>query len=202
MTLKRIGAVLATTVATAALLAGTGSAAHANPGIRYVGPSNHYVNPPEGVRCVQRVLGVDADGQFGDATYAAVMRFQVEHGVMADGIVGPATGDLVVLATEEADRFTCARFLPTTFILMDDDGDTAEGGTVHNRRADGDAGAAVSLGKPIGGCVVDGVKSHLTGPGRLAKVIWKRRLPTAAEWRKAPNPFLFTGGLLYCTLLK
>ena len=202
MNLNRIKATATAAALITCLVVAPAGAAQANPGIRYIGPSNHYVNPPEGVRCVQRVVGLPDDGQFGDATYAAVMRFQDDHNVMADGIVGPETGDLIVLATPDAERFACARFMPTTFILMDDAGDTAEGGTVYNETPRGDVGEAVELGQPIGKCVVDGVKSHLTGPGRLAKVIWKRRLPTAAEWRKAPNPVLFTGGLLYCVLLK
>lgn len=40
---------------------------------------------------LQRKLGIDADGKFGDKTKAAVQRFQDAHGIVADGIVGPQT---------------------------------------------------------------------------------------------------------------
>jgi hypothetical protein len=120
---------------------------------------------------------------------------------MADGIVGPNTGDQMIMALPETRRFFCAQFMPTTFILMDDSGSTAEGGTVSSATSEGDAGAAVAMGQPVGKCVVKGVKSQFTGPGRLAKVIWKRRLPTPAEWKAAPNPWTFSGGVLWCSLI-
>jgi peptidoglycan hydrolase-like protein with peptidoglycan-binding domain len=44
-----------------------------------------------GVRALQRVIGVPADGVFGPATEAAVKRWQARHGLTADGIVGPQT---------------------------------------------------------------------------------------------------------------
>jgi peptidoglycan hydrolase-like protein with peptidoglycan-binding domain len=44
-----------------------------------------------GVRALQRVLGVPADGVFGPGTEAAVKRWQSRHGLVADGIVGPQT---------------------------------------------------------------------------------------------------------------
>ncbi len=44
-----------------------------------------------GVRSLQRVLGVPADGVFGPATEAAVKRWQHRNGLAADGVVGPQT---------------------------------------------------------------------------------------------------------------
>lgn len=41
------------------------------------------------VRCLQRKVGVVADGIFGPITAAAVMVFQSNHGLAADGMVGP-----------------------------------------------------------------------------------------------------------------
>jgi cell wall-associated NlpC family hydrolase len=40
---------------------------------------------------LQRLLGVRADGRFGEATLHAVRRFQSEHGLLVDGQVGPHT---------------------------------------------------------------------------------------------------------------
>jgi hypothetical protein len=202
--LGRTKSVLRLLTAGAVMTAGVlvpAQASWANPGIRYIGPSAHYLNPPDGVRCVQDVLGLNADGQFGDQTYAAVRNWQAGKRIMADGVVGPATGDQMIMALPESRRFRCAQFMPTTFILMDDSGNTAEGGTVSNATSGGNAGAAVAMGQPVGKCVVKGVVSQFTGVGRLAKVVWKRRLPTPTEWKASPNPWLFTGGVLWCTLI-
>jgi len=45
----------------------------------------------ERVRWLQRVLGVLVDGDFGPATQQAVIAFQGQHQLTADGIVGPKT---------------------------------------------------------------------------------------------------------------
>lgn len=41
------------------------------------------------VKKVQEALGLDADGDFGPGTEAAVKAWQAEHGLVADGIIGP-----------------------------------------------------------------------------------------------------------------
>ena len=43
------------------------------------------------VKALQQILGISADGDFGPLTDAAVRKFQEEHGLISDGIVGPKT---------------------------------------------------------------------------------------------------------------
>jgi len=43
------------------------------------------------VRVVQETLGLERDGIYGPNTEAAVRRFQLEHGLVPDGIVGPVS---------------------------------------------------------------------------------------------------------------
>lgn len=43
------------------------------------------------MRGVQAAAGVKRDGQYGERTRAAVMKFQREHGLVVDGIVGHQT---------------------------------------------------------------------------------------------------------------
>lgn len=45
----------------------------------------------EMVKRVQEALGVDADGQFGPGTEAALKKFQTENGLEATGVAGPET---------------------------------------------------------------------------------------------------------------
>ena len=47
------------------------------------------------VRQLQLALGITADGIFGSATESAVKKFQKEHGLFTDGIVGPKTMDML-----------------------------------------------------------------------------------------------------------
>jgi hypothetical protein len=43
------------------------------------------------VLTLQKLLGIEADGDFGPKTEAAVKAFQTKHGLIADGMVGPVT---------------------------------------------------------------------------------------------------------------
>ncbi len=45
----------------------------------------------DGVRAIQRTLGIAADGVLGPQTRKAIKRFQRAHGLVADGVVGPLT---------------------------------------------------------------------------------------------------------------
>lgn len=45
----------------------------------------------EAVKTLQRLLGIEADGIFGDQTEAAVKQFQATHALAIDGVVGPYT---------------------------------------------------------------------------------------------------------------
>ncbi len=179
----------------------------ANPNIPYIGPSARYSNPPEGVRCVQRAVGVTQDGQFGNQTYAAVKRFQAKYRLMQDGIVGPLTGDQIIMTLPERDRFNCAKYVPTSFLLMDDNGRTPEGGVVRTcaTAADKcDKGVAVAKGGSIGKCVVHAVVGRVLGVGQIVTVVRQGRLPTLSEALKGPTPvtgLLAAGGVFFCVLV-
>jgi peptidoglycan hydrolase-like protein with peptidoglycan-binding domain len=43
------------------------------------------------VKTVQGKVGINTDGKFGPRTEAAVRKFQRDHGLVPDGIVGPKT---------------------------------------------------------------------------------------------------------------
>jgi peptidoglycan hydrolase-like protein with peptidoglycan-binding domain len=45
----------------------------------------------EGVKIMQKALGVTADGNFGPGTEKALKEWQAKNGLKADGIAGPAT---------------------------------------------------------------------------------------------------------------
>jgi len=55
-------------------------------------PRVYKVNDTGGmIRRIQSILGITADGVFGDNTKAAVRQYQIRKGLTPDGIVGPAT---------------------------------------------------------------------------------------------------------------
>lgn len=64
---------------------------HADPPVTDGRPTLALGDQEPAVRDLQAALGVDADGSFGLATYQAVRRFQEEHGLKADALVGPET---------------------------------------------------------------------------------------------------------------
>ena len=53
------------------------------------------------VKDLQEFLGTDADGIFGKGTDTAVKEWQAANGLVADGLVGPATWDAMGLATTD-----------------------------------------------------------------------------------------------------
>lgn len=195
---RAVAGLLAAAVAGMGVMLSMAAPASANPEVNYIGPGPSFANTPGGVRCVQGATGAQMDGEYGQETYNAIRAYQAAHGLQVDGIVGPQTGDAIIMGLPSYLQFDCAQVVPTTFKLMDDNGNLAGGGTAYNTDANGDIGAAISMGKPMSTCLVKGIISNFTGPGRIIKVLWKRRLPTPTEWRAAPNPWTFTGGLIYC----
>jgi hypothetical protein len=54
------------------------------------------------VKELQKFLEIDADGIFGSGTEQAVIKFQVKNNLVADGIIGPLTWDVMGLASTDS----------------------------------------------------------------------------------------------------
>jgi N-acetylmuramoyl-L-alanine amidase CwlA len=55
----------------------------------------------EDVKVLQRALGITDDGDFGPGTEKAVKEFQKNHGLVADGIVGNKTWEVILSSVDE-----------------------------------------------------------------------------------------------------
>lgn len=69
---------------------------HAPPPLTSPDPISTYLrkgSKGDRVKTVQILLGITADGDFGDKTASAVEAFQSSHGLAPDGVVGPVTMD-------------------------------------------------------------------------------------------------------------
>ena len=55
----------------------------------------------EDVKVLQRALGITDDGDFGPGTEKAVKEFQKNHGLVADGIVGNKTWEIILSSSDE-----------------------------------------------------------------------------------------------------
>lgn len=112
------GPVVGAAVLATAIGVGTANASTTAP---YIHNGTHGV----GAECVQAGLnyadnaGLTVDGVDGALTTAAVKTFQRRNGLSVDGIVGPATGDILwrdILADEASSTpyIFCGLWLPTT----------------------------------------------------------------------------------------
>ncbi|MER5744699.1 peptidoglycan-binding domain-containing protein [Streptomyces sp. NPDC002225] len=119
--IAKVGAKAGTTVAAAVCLAvgGWGAGAHAAVGAPWIGYGQ--ANTYNGVKCVQQLVNdlsfstgyhtVAVDGSFGPDTNGAIRAFQSWEHLPVDGIVGPNTGDALLIATK--DGYGCNTYIPS-----------------------------------------------------------------------------------------
>ena len=143
----------------------------------------------QGTQCVQQALNITEDGLFGPQTYGAIKAFQEAHGLSVDGIVGPQTGDQLLGLTR--DPYFCAKWVPTSFMLMDNNGNLAEGGQVINPAKVLDPGAITAQGGSLKDCLVKGAKGSFTFGG-IVKVLWKHKLDL--------DPYIMAADTVACLL--
>jgi peptidoglycan hydrolase-like protein with peptidoglycan-binding domain len=89
--------------------------AGANPGVGKIGPKPS--SNIKGVTCVQNILGIPADGKYGEETYHAVMRFQDNDPDLKaagpDGAVGPLTGEKLLQRAGSDLQKECGSVVPS-----------------------------------------------------------------------------------------
>ena len=78
----------------------------------------------ETVKLLQKALGQSADGAFGAGTEAAVRALQEQHGLKADGIVGPQTLAKLDLFPQVTAATVMASMQPADWIPVDGTPDT------------------------------------------------------------------------------
>ena len=112
---------LQTAVAMAAMLTVAGTVSAVSAESIQMGDSGVYVAELQG-QLADSGYAVAADGEFGPATREAVKEFQREHGLVADGMVGPATySQLMGKAMPEVSRssnFVSRRIISTAMSYL------------------------------------------------------------------------------------
>ncbi|MFC6596928.1 peptidoglycan-binding domain-containing protein [Kitasatospora paranensis] len=94
------------------------ASAEASTSASYIGYG--YSTSGSGVWCVQHALNyargaaLTEDGQFGPATKNALVGFQQQHGLQADGVVGPQTGSSLLSNGDPYYAGYCYSFVRTT----------------------------------------------------------------------------------------
>ncbi|MFD8597544.1 peptidoglycan-binding protein [Kitasatospora sp. NPDC059646] len=101
-----------------AAVCGSLATAEASTSAPYIGYG--YSTSGSGVWCVQHELnhaigaGLSEDGQFGPATYNALVSFQARRGLQADGVVGPQTGSALIGAGDPYYGGYCYSYIRTS----------------------------------------------------------------------------------------
>lgn len=67
----------------------------------YGGANMEQLGGIEGIKALQRALGIKDDGYFGPLTFQALIAFQESHGLKTDAIAGPKTQEKLGISTIE-----------------------------------------------------------------------------------------------------